>query len=78
MAVIFKYLVLFDERVVEARMEGHADAVIEEFRDVSSKLLSARGAWRITDVTGRIRPDESLDSKMMWILRAELKNPRGV
>lgn len=76
MAEIFKYIVLLDERIVEARMEGHADAVIEDFREVAARLLSARGAWRITEVTGRISDEEILDSKMQWTLKAELKNRR--
>jgi len=72
--MIFRNLT-FSEGQVEANAEGHPTEVLEAFHSICVNLLSGKGAWRITEVSGECKDEEPLDSKMEWVLIAKLKEP---
>lgn len=75
--MIFGKLTLSKDGVVTADAKGHPTDVIAAFREVAALLLSSRGPWQITDVTGTVPDEAELDSDMRWVLIAKSKD-RGV
>ncbi len=71
--MLFQNLTMDDEGRVEANAQGHPTEVVEAFHAICTKLLSDRGAWRITEVNGICKDEEGLDSDMQWVLVAKLK-----